>query len=509
MPVEFGDCLKQTLRLPIPPTPATFSRKYEYTSKQEAGAAYCRIFQQALRQDETKKKGQKMQALWDDKKHRDDFDTFWSIKSTKVKKSIDAIDSTFAIKTRSMVAGMMGGVAKSVGQSVVSLNDLSPSRSEQATFRNSISSTTTEATEATVSTTSYIYRCEQDSDLDDGSKRQRKRMRKQPARWDGSGSFDLTVNEKWIHDTYDVSSALLEYTEQYLEVGAECSDRPSKVAMNRIFFLESDTTLASHMSTTGSFLFAPVPLPHLEVQDIVDIYDISSAFREKDSAAIQNYIFSEWAKLRPPSDMLRRLVTNYSQVEALWTRPDHRNEDTYLHDHFMPIFNCLQHPGVTRHFTSTFGPSMKRSQAFDPSNAGIKSDFHLVAKGAHVFVCEGKKPTVDSKFDFEKVALEMKDSIDDAITNGKRLEKVFGCQVQGDQGELFSLELKAESIYLMRPIGSFVRPKNHTDLLHVLLSNLAILKWLSQELSMSFKSLDQDAQGRKTWIRPSFEVPRV
>ncbi|KAF8941063.1 hypothetical protein BGZ58_002877 [Dissophora ornata] len=158
---------------------------------------------------------------------------------------------------------------------------------------------------------------------------------------------------------------------------------------------------------------------------------------------IQDYIFSEWAKNRPPSDLLRRLVTNYAQVEALWTRIDNQNEDTYMHDYFMPIFNCLQQPGLTRHL----------SQAFDPSNLGIKSDLRLVTKGASVFVCEGKRPVVNSKFDFETIALEMKDSIDDSITSRKRLEMVFGCQIKDDHGELFSMELKAESIYLMRPIG--------------------------------------------------------
>jgi hypothetical protein len=119
--------------------------------------------------------------------------------------------------------------------------------------------------------------------------------------------------------------------------------------MNRVFFLERNTTLAAHLGTAGNFLFASIPLPHLAAQDVMDIYDISSAFREKDSAQIQDYIFSEWAKNRPPSDLLRRLVTNYAQVEALWTRPDSQNEDTYMHDYFIPVFNCLQRPGLTRH----------------------------------------------------------------------------------------------------------------------------------------------------------------
>ncbi|KAF9579806.1 hypothetical protein BGW38_003788 [Lunasporangiospora selenospora] len=500
---EFENRFKQTLRLPVPPTPAHFSKQFAFASKQEAGSMYCRLFQRAQRSDNTKSKGEKMQALWEDRKHRDAFDSYWSTKQGKYKKSMNTIDSTLAVRTRSMVAGMMGGVAKSVGQSVVSLN-----APQQANLRDSVSSTKTEVTETTDSTSSYFYQSEQESESEDDSKRQRKRLRKEPTRWDGSGSFDLTVNKRWIHDGNDMSSPLLGYAELYLEVGTDCPDRPAKVAMNRIFFLESNTTLAAHLSTAGSFLFIPVPHPHLAPQDVMDIYDISGAFREKDSILVQDYIFSEWAKNRPPSDLLRRLVTNYAQVEALWTRPNDQNEDTYLHDYFMPIFNCLQHPGFTRHLTSTFRPSLIRSRAFDPANLGIKSDLHLVTKGTHVFVCEGKKPVVSSKFDFEKIALEMKDSIDDAITNGKRLERVFGCQVKGDQGELFSMDLQAESIYLMRPIGSFVRPKNHTDMLHVLLTNLPILQWLSQELQISFNTLDKDAHDLKAWIRPSFELPR-
>ncbi|KAG0010985.1 hypothetical protein BGZ80_001034, partial [Entomortierella chlamydospora] len=173
---------------------------------------------------------------------------------------------------------------------------------------------------------------------EDDNKRQRKKLRKEPTRRDGSSSFNLAVNDRWIHDGDDVSSALLDYTKLYLEVGTECPDRPAKI-----------TTLAVHLSTAGNFLFAPLPLPHLEAQDVLDIYSVSSAFREKSSETIQDYLFSEWTKNRPPSDLLWRLEINYAQVVALWTRSDNQNEDTCMHDYFMPIFNCLQRPGVTRH----------------------------------------------------------------------------------------------------------------------------------------------------------------
>ncbi|KAG0002126.1 hypothetical protein BGZ65_002901, partial [Modicella reniformis] len=133
------------------------------------------------------------------------------------------------------------------------------------------------------------------------------------------------------------------------------------------------------------------------------------------------------------------------------------------------------------------------SQAFDPSNHGIKSD------------CEGKRLGAILKFDFEKTALVMKDSVDDAITNGKRLKTVFDCQVKDAKGELFSMELKSESIYLMRFIGFFVCPTDNTDMTNVLLNNLPILLWRSRELDIMIEALDQDAHDLQSWVRPSFE----
>ncbi|KAI8357134.1 hypothetical protein B0O80DRAFT_307371 [Mortierella sp. GBAus27b] len=149
----------------------------------------------------------------------------------------------------------------------------------------------------------------------------------------------------------------------------------------------------------------------------------------------------------------------------------------------MPIFNCLQRPGLIRHLTSTFEPSQTRSQAFDPSNHGIKSDLHFVIKGSHLFVCEGKRPGVNSRYDFEKTSLEMKDAIDHGVGQGKRLMTVFGCQVKDGKGELFRMELKSESIYLMKPVGSFVHPDGNDDMTRVLLHNLPLLLWLSVRAS--------------------------
>ncbi|KAG0236615.1 hypothetical protein BGW42_003031, partial [Actinomortierella wolfii] len=87
---------------------------------------------------------------------------------------------------------------------------------EQATLHESVSSTMTEATEVTASTSPYVYQSEE-------------KMRKEPTRWDGSGSFHLEVNDRWIHDGHDMSPTLLDYIKLYLEVGTECSDRPAKM----------------------------------------------------------------------------------------------------------------------------------------------------------------------------------------------------------------------------------------------------------------------------------------
>ncbi|ORZ04663.1 hypothetical protein BCR41DRAFT_400910 [Lobosporangium transversale] len=86
--------------------------------------------------------------------------------------------------------------------------------------------------------------------------------------------------------------------------------------------------------------------------------------------------------------------------------------------------------------TSTYPPSKEKPQKFDPTLPGIRSDFHLECNGAYLFVSECKKADVDSKFDFEKVAIEMKDSLDHAVISGKNATKSFGCQVSGTQSNV-------------------------------------------------------------------------
>lgn len=51
------------------------------------------------------------------------------------------------------------------------------------------------------------------------------------------------------------------------------------------------------------------------------------------------------------------------------------------------------------------------------------------------------------------------------------------------KGELFRMELKSESVYLMKPVGSFVHPEGNNDMTRVLLHNVPLLLWLSVRAS--------------------------
>jgi len=75
---------------------------------------------------------------------------------------------------------------------------------------------------------SFVYQSEQDSDAENETP-QRKRARTEPSRWDGQGSFELDVDLHWTWDGHDMSSLLLEYAKEFLEIGTLCPDRASKV----------------------------------------------------------------------------------------------------------------------------------------------------------------------------------------------------------------------------------------------------------------------------------------
>ncbi|KAF9158519.1 hypothetical protein BGX21_002906 [Mortierella sp. AD011] len=159
--------------------------------------------------------------------------------------------------------------------------------------------------------------------------------------------------------------------------------------------------------------------------------------------------------------------------------------------------------------TKTFPPSRTRSQAFDLTLTGIRTDLHFEYQGLFPLVCECKKLGTDTKFDFEKLTLELKDSLDAIISDGWKPCEVFGILVSDDHGEVFVAELKAESIYFMWKLGTLVRPKDHTEMLYTLLNNMPILLDLDLRMTSTLDALvKRSEKDIKCWPRPSFELPR-
>jgi len=161
-------------------------------------------------------------------------------------------------------------------------------------------------------------------------------------------------------------------------------------------------------------------------------------------------------------------------------------------------------------FTLVIGQALSTkldsSQAFDPSNLGVRSDVHIGYKGVYLYLCEVKKPGVDLRFDFERLTLDLKDAVDDAVSRRINSKAVTRCLVRGksskcallsapflmintdicfdiitldDKGDACKLELVAESAYMMRSIESFVRSKDNSNMTMALLTNLPLFLWLA------------------------------
>ncbi|KAK3825988.1 MAG: hypothetical protein J3Q66DRAFT_396894 [Benniella sp.] len=162
----------------------------------------------------------------------------------------------------------------------------------------------------------------------------------------------------------------------------------------------------------------------------------------------------------------------------------------------IPIFTTTLSPSSIA-LSDQAGPGVLRLNQVGQDRRRLT---HLTTGSSPTFTSSPKAATPSCV----KTSLEMKDAIDHGLALRKRLTTVFGCQVKDGKGELFRMELKFESVYLMKLVGSFVHPEGKkNDMTRVLLHNVPLLLWLSRELATTIETMDQDGWGFQKWVRPS------
>ncbi|KAF9972793.1 hypothetical protein BGZ73_004022 [Actinomortierella ambigua] len=122
------------------------------------------------------------------------------------------------------------------------------------------------------------------------------------------------------------------------------------------------------------------------------------------------------------------------------------------------------------------------------------------------FICSVDSSTV--QVDLEKLAMLMKDSIDDMHAQGvgaPRIE-VIGLVVAGAEGRLYTMRLEARGIYAMRLLSVVYAPRSQYDL-GVLASTINTFMNVRERLQRVISEISSDQSEVLDFSRPGFHTP--
>ncbi|RHZ84847.1 hypothetical protein Glove_74g86 [Diversispora epigaea] len=294
--------------------------------------------------------------------------------------------------------------------------------------------------------------------------------------------------KKWVIDTLDVSSLLLEYRDMSVQRASEnkIEEVAEILSLNHIFLFEQNVTngISSMIEPESLNIifdtikneFAPY---HLSNDDVLRCYKMAKTACE------------DFGKCK---SLLRK-----------WQKDLDDDQEDLILETFESIINNFK-PEVYRS-TDVLEASVHRKRKFDPILQGRKADFSVYM------------PIRDC--DFVKLGNEMKDIIDKCIDDGVKNNDLIICGllVEGFQCRLFAMDLKYEAIYRMILLGKFYLPRDSSDLgvlptsIERLMQMKTIMTCSAEICKKKIQNLSkrETIQGNVTLInemtRPSFHTP--
>ncbi|KAG0010041.1 hypothetical protein BGZ82_003717 [Podila clonocystis] len=170
---------------------------------------------------------------------------------------------------------------------------------------------------------------------------------------------------------------------------------------------------------------------------------------------------------------IRRLLTSLFEDDFLWDKADF-NELELMQHLFNPFLKTFfgGMPGCKGRWDKEFEPSRDRRQMDDPNAKGRRPDYfmELILAGltCYLIVLEAKKSrqTSPTQTDIEKVACLLKDSIDYLARAAVDVSniKLFGVVVVGEKATVYTMELAAKGVYVMKTYAVFYVPRSKDDL---------------------------------------------
>ncbi|CAG8627940.1 8327_t:CDS:10, partial [Ambispora gerdemannii] len=262
--------------------------------------------------------------------------------------------------------------------------------------------------------------------------------------------------KKWVIDTLDVSSLLLEYRDMSVQRASEnkIEEVAEILSLNHIFLFEQNVTngISSMIEPESLNIifdtikneFAPY---HLSNDDVLQCYKMAKTACE-DFGKCKS-LLRKWQK-DLDDDQEDLILETFESIINNFKPEVYRQglkEDSFVHEVFEPVIRpFLRNINFKCEWsTDDLEASVHRKRKFDPILQGRKADFsvYMPIRGN-----------------------EMKDIIDKCIDDGVKNNDLIICGllVEGFQCRLFAMDLKYEAIYRMILLGKFYLPRDSSDL---------------------------------------------
>ncbi|KAG0354043.1 hypothetical protein BC939DRAFT_472496 [Gamsiella multidivaricata] len=335
----------------------------------------------------------------------------------------------------------------------------------------------------------------------------------------GNGSTDCSKElwTPWVNEGEDLAGKVWAYREAICRKAKKLeplSGSVEKLAINHVYLFDPKDTSSSLYDAIGAIHWAAITsmsLKKLLPKDVIAglaSYAIDlSQMRHSDA---QDSVLN-WVGNRDVKKVLNHLLAD----DFLWKSADFNELGMVQHvfDPFLKTFTNIQ-GGVGR-WDKMFLPSQERKKDALAEGRGRRPDFFLQCDfpglKCFVFVMEAKKTgqKMVLQNDLEKVALLPKDAIDHMAQQRVDVAKlkVLGTVVIGMEGVLYSMQLVARGIYLMKNYAVVYTPRSQFDLCVVAGAINTFLN-LREELVTTMEVCRASRLHKPTdLMRPSFGTP--
>ncbi|KAG0031680.1 hypothetical protein BGZ81_000770 [Podila clonocystis] len=334
---------------------------------------------------------------------------------------------------------------------------------------------------------------------------------------DGSTDCSNALWTPWPVNGQDLAPTLWKYRECVIDAAQRVAPLTSSVerlAVNHIYLLERNDTTSSLYDAVGAEDWITITSGHIQqgMDDaaLTQLQKLALEIGNLSHAQAEEHVL-DWTGAHDIKKSLAGLVAD----DFLWTTPPFNEHELLIHvfDPLIKAYVCSVKTSTGR-WDKVFPPSEKRRKGFEIDSRGRRPDFALQSslrgKTCYLFFMEAKKERQGSavQADLEKIAMMMKDAIDDMSSQGLDVSQieVIGLVIVGTEGRLYAMRLEARGIYVMRFLTVIYAPRSQYDF-SVLASTINTLIHVHDRLEQTLSDISSSQAAGVDFTRPGFHTP--